>query len=112
MVVSLGAYHASGEWEFSLNEASKTMKANAGLSQLDVYERIRPKNLFFPTQTAGYFFQMAGVIANSVHGAGYDKSFVHAYVTKRRVMLHDGSSTSSLMRVSWSTGAVPMACSV
>ena len=76
------------------------MEANAGLSKLDVYERIRPTNLLSPTQTAGYFFQTAGVIANSVHGAGYDKSFVQAYVTKMRVMLHDGSSTSSLMRVS------------
>jgi len=91
MVVSLGAYTATGEWEFSLNEGAKLMKVNAGWSQLDVYERIRPKNLFFPTQTAGYFFQVAGVVANSVHGAGYSKSFVHAYVTQMRVMLHDGS---------------------
>merc|ERR1719469_440983 len=67
------------------------MKVNAGWSQLDVYERIRPENLWFPTQTAGYFFQMAGVIANTVHGAGYDKSFVYAYVTQMRVMLHDGT---------------------
>ena len=29
-------------------------------------------------------------ISNSVHGPGYDMSFVHAYFTKRRGMLHDG----------------------
>jgi len=91
MVVSLGAYETSGEWQYSLDVANKRMKVNAGWSQLDVYERIRPENFFFPTQTAGYFFQMAGMIANTVHGAGYKKSFVHASVTKMRVMLHDGS---------------------
>jgi len=92
MVVSLGAYKApTSEWEFSLDEANKVMKVNAGWSQLDVYERIRPKNLFMPSQTAGYFFQIAGVVANSVHGAGYRNSFIHSYVTKMRVMLADGS---------------------
>jgi len=90
MVVSLGAYKAPSDWEFSLDEGAKVMRVNAGWSQLDVYERIRPKNLFFPTQTAGYFFQIAGVVANSVHGAGYQNSFVHAYVTKMRVMTADG----------------------
>jgi len=93
MVVSLGGYHTSGEWEFSLDTSSNPpkMKVNAGFSQLDVYERIRPQDLFFPSQTAGYFFQIAGVVANSVHGAGYTKDFINAYVTKMRVMLHDGS---------------------
>jgi len=91
MVVSLGAYRAEGEWEFSLDKANKSIKVNAGWSSLDIYERIRPQHLFFPTQTAGYFFQMAGMMANSVHGAGYTKSFMHAYVTKMRVMLHDGT---------------------
>lgn len=91
MVVSLGAYSAPSDWQWSLDEAGKKMRVNAGWSQLDVYERIRPKNLFFPTQTAGYFFQIAGVVANTVHGAGYQNSFLHSYVTKMRVMLHDGS---------------------
>jgi len=92
MVVSLGAYKApTSEWEWTLDEGNKLMKVNAGWSQLDVYERIRPKGLFMPTQTAGYFFQIAGVVANSVHGAGYKNSFLHSYVTKMRVMLADGS---------------------
>lgn len=91
MVVSLGAYKAPGEWQFSLDEAGKIMKVNAGWSQLDVYERIRPKGLFFPSQTAGYFFQIAGVVANTVHGAGYQNSFIHSYVKQMRVMLHDGT---------------------
>jgi len=92
MVVSLGAYvSGDSDWEFSLDSSAMKVKVNAGWSQLDVYERIRPKDLFFPTQTAGYFFQMAGIVANTVHGAGYTKSFVHAYVTSMRVMLHDGT---------------------
>merc|ERR550532_1386401 len=92
MVVSLRAYSSGdSDWEFSLDRSAMKVKVNAGWSQLDVYERIRPQGLFFPTQTAGYFFQIAGVVANSVHGAGYRNSFINSYVTQMRVMLHDGS---------------------
>jgi len=38
---------------------------------------------------AGYFFQLGGIVANSVHGGGYNRGFIHSYVTRLRVMLHD-----------------------
>jgi len=90
-VVSLGQYEAPGEWQYSLDTSAKKVKVNAGWSQLDLYEKIRPLDLFLPSQTAGYFFQLGGVVANTVHGATYDKSFIHSYVTSMRVMLHDGT---------------------
>lgn len=91
MVVSLGAYQAPSDWEFQFSKADKLVRINAGWSQLDLYRRIRPEGFFMHTQTAGYFFQMAGIMANTVHGATYSKSFLHSYVTRMRVMLHDGT---------------------
>ncbi|CAE8635134.1 unnamed protein product [Polarella glacialis] len=53
--------------------------------------KIRPLNYFLPSQTAGYFFQLAGIVANTVHGGIYESGFIYEYVTRMRVMLHDGS---------------------
>merc|ERR1719226_283885 len=50
-----------------------------------------PWVFFLPAQTAGYFFALGGIVANSVHGGAYQAGFVHSYVTRLRVMSYDGS---------------------
>jgi len=93
-VISLGEYAAPGEWEFALHDmpdGSKRASVNAGWTQAHLFQRIRPLGLFVPAQTAGYFFQLGGVVANSVHGGGYNAGFIHSYVTRMRVMTFDGS---------------------
>lgn len=93
IVVSLAKYKAQGEWEFDLREDGPTasVTVNAGWTQLDLWARIRPKDLFVPGQTAGYFFQLAGIVANSVHGGAYREGFIHDLVTRMRVMLWNGT---------------------
>lgn len=94
VVVSLAEYTAVGEWEFELTEMpdrSARATVNAGWTQLDLYARIRPKNLFLPVITAGYFFQLGGIVANSVHGGNYEAGFINSFVTRMRVMMYDGT---------------------
>jgi len=45
-----------------------------------------------PTQSAGPIFQLGGMVANCVHGGNYQRGFLHEYVVRMRVMLHDGTS--------------------
>merc|ERR1740121_2608539 len=52
---------------------------------------IRPLNYFLPTQTAGPVFQLGGLVANCVHGGLYRRGFLHQYVRRMRVMMHDGT---------------------
>jgi len=92
-VISLAEYVAPDEWEFSMSslpDGSKRAKVNAGWSQANLYQKIRPQGFFVPAQTAGYFFALGGIVANSVHGGSYLHSFQHAYTTKMRVMTYDG----------------------
>lgn len=93
VVVSLAEYVAPGAWEFGMTfmpDGSARATVNAGWTQLHVYNRTRPLGYFMPAHTAGYFFQLGGIVANSVHGGGYGKGFVHSYVTRMRVMYYDG----------------------
>mmetsp|Transcript_120956 Transcript_120956/g.336810 ORF Transcript_120956/g.336810 Transcript_120956/m.336810 type:complete len:523 (-) Transcript_120956:715-2283(-) len=93
-VISLAEYTAPGEWEFGLRElpdGSARATANAGWTQAHLFEKIRPLGYFVPAQTAGYFFALGGIVANSVHGGAYDAGFVHSYTTRLRVMSFDGS---------------------
>jgi len=95
LTVSLAEYVAPDDWEFSLNEGANNKASvivNAGWSPLKLYEQIRPLNYFLPTQTSGPVFQLAGMVANCVHGGVYHTGFLHQYVTRMRVMLHDGTS--------------------
>jgi len=92
LVVSLAEYTAPGEWEFGLHDmpdGSKRATINAGLTQLHLFQRIRPLGFSVPAQTAGYFFSIGGIVANSVHGGGYGNGFIHGYTTRMRVMTHD-----------------------
>eukprot|EP00446_Apocalathium_sp_SHHI-4_P036775 CAMPEP_0177314768 /NCGR_PEP_ID=MMETSP0368-20130122/12102_1 /TAXON_ID=447022 ORGANISM="Scrippsiella hangoei-like, Strain SHHI-4" /NCGR_SAMPLE_ID=MMETSP0368 /ASSEMBLY_ACC=CAM_ASM_000363 /LENGTH=572 /DNA_ID=CAMNT_0018773923 /DNA_START=59 /DNA_END=1774 /DNA_ORIENTATION=+ len=94
LVLSLAEYTAPGEWEFGIRDmpnGSKRATANAGWTQFHLYEKIRPLGFFVPAQTAGYFFSLGGIVANSVHGGSYHSGFVHGYATRMRVMLFDGS---------------------
>jgi len=93
-VISLAEYVAPGDWEFSskdMPDGSMRATANAGWTQLHLYERVRPLGFFLPAQTAGYFFSLGGIVASSVHGGSYLAGFIHSYVTKMRVMKWDGS---------------------
>lgn len=95
IVVSLAEYTAPGEWEYTFKEQSvgkATVVVNAGWSPLQLYAEIRPKDYFLPTQSAGPIFQLGGMVANCVHGGNYRRGFLHQYVVKMRVMLHDGST--------------------
>lgn len=92
-VISLAEYTAPGEWEFGIRpmpDGSKRATVNAGWTQAHLFAKIRPLGFFVPAQTMGYFFQIGGVVANSVHGGAYDRGFIHSYVTRLRVMGHDG----------------------
>jgi len=94
LVVSLAEYVAPGEWEYTFKEESTgkaTVVVNAGWSPLQLYAQIRPLNYFLPTQTAGPVFQLGGLVANCVHGGNYQRGFLHQYVLRMRVMLHDGT---------------------
>jgi len=93
-VISLGEYKAPIEWEFSwrgMPDGSYRARVNAGWTQLNLYEKIRPFGYFLPAQTAGYFFQLGGIVANSVHGGTYNEGFVHSYATAMRVMFWNGT---------------------
>lgn len=107
-VTSLGTYTAPEEYNFQLNESDTdcgepgsfvgdtlntpnkgtciTAWFNAGFSLFNVASLIRPHNLFTAANPAGYFFQVGGVIANSVHGPGYDNGFLFETVLAMRVM--------------------------
>mmetsp|Transcript_15442 Transcript_15442/g.44218 ORF Transcript_15442/g.44218 Transcript_15442/m.44218 type:complete len:651 (-) Transcript_15442:145-2097(-) len=94
LVVSLAEYTAPSDWEFKIDHQSGSkalVRVNAGWNQLQLYAKMRPQGYFLPTQTAGYFFQIAGVVANTVHGSTYREGFSHEGVTAMRVMLADGS---------------------
>jgi hypothetical protein len=96
IVISLGRYHLSddswcSEGDFCLDTSKGLARANAGRSWLDLYQVIRPLGWFVPTQTAGYFFSIAGTVLGTVHGGAYGKTFVHGYVHRMRVMLWDGT---------------------
>jgi len=94
LVVSLARYTAPGAWEYNLTVrpgGNASVTVNAGWTQLQLMAKIRPLNYFLPSFTAGYFFQLGGIVANTVHGGVYDAGFIYEYVTRMRVMLHDGT---------------------
>lgn len=94
LVISLGEFASSDvEWQFGLRilpDGSARATVNAGWTLLHLFSRIRPHGYFLPTVTAGYYFSLGGIVANSVHGGGYNSGFIYSYVTRMRVMLHDG----------------------
>eukprot|EP00927_Polykrikos_kofoidii_P000139 TRINITY_DN10055_c0_g1_i1.p1 TRINITY_DN10055_c0_g1~~TRINITY_DN10055_c0_g1_i1.p1 ORF type:complete len:799 (+),score=106.42 TRINITY_DN10055_c0_g1_i1:78-2474(+) len=96
VVISLGRYELNdATWcangDFCLDKLQKLVRSNAGRSWLDLYAFMRPSGWFIPTQTAGYFFSIAGCLLGTVHGGAYGQTFVHGYVRRMRVMLWDGS---------------------
>lgn len=94
LVVSLAEYSTYGAWEFGLRDmpdGGKRATVNAGWTQFHLFEKVRPLGYFVPAQTAGYFFQLGGITAQSVHGGSYLSGFVHSYATRMRVMSWDGS---------------------
>merc|ERR1712151_1311525 len=60
-------------------------------TQLHLFKRTRPRGFFVPAQTAGYFFSLGGIVANSVHGGAYNEGFINEYVTQMRVMDWEGN---------------------
>lgn len=96
VVVSLDEYVASDpEWAETVliheGAESATVRASAGMTQLDLYSFIRPKHYFLPTITPSYFFTLGGLVANFVHGSSFGKGPYNDYVQSMRVMLHDGN---------------------
>jgi hypothetical protein len=96
VVVSLDQYVASEpEWAETvlINEGADfaTVRASAGLTQLDLYSFIRPRDYFLHTITPSYFFTLGGLVANFVHGSSFGKGPYNDYVQSMRVMLHDGN---------------------
>lgn len=79
--------------EDAFDPATLTSRARspAGRSFADLYNVIRPRHFFLPTQTAGWFFSQAGVALNAVHGGVYDADFLNRYCVGMRVMYFDGT---------------------
>ena len=96
VVVSLDKYVASDlNWEriMLINEGEDDtyVRAHAGMTQLDLYSFLRPNHYFLPSNTAGFFFTLGGVMAGFVHGGTFKEGPLHDSVRSMRVMLHDGS---------------------
>jgi len=93
-VISLGEFKSYDPyWEFDFHGEPGNQRAtvNAGWTQLHLFQHTRPRGYFVPAQTAGYFFSLGGIVANSVHGGAYNAGFVNEYVTALRVMDHAGN---------------------
>merc|ERR1712176_766094 len=76
-------------WQYDFHvgdDGSQRATVNAGWTQLHLFKRTRPHGFFVPAQTAGYFFSIGGIVANSVHGGAYNEGFINEYVTRMRVM--------------------------
>jgi len=95
VVLSLGEFTSSDPfWEFDFHkgeDGSQRASVNAGWTQLHLFKKIRPHGYFVPAQTAGYFFALGGIVANSVHGGAYNEGFINEYVTRMRVMDWEGN---------------------
>ena len=97
VVVSLADYAPNdADWNFVIDEQGFDEphgRFPGRATQLDMYQRIRGNghNYFLSSQTAGWMFSMGGIISNSVHGGLDEQSYIHAYVTRLRVMYADGS---------------------
>jgi len=93
IAISLAKYEPDDkEWRDNIiqENGKSSVRIPTGRSLLDLVSIIRPKNLFTPTQTAGFIFTVGGIMANTVHGGLYGKGFANYYVTKMRVMLSNG----------------------
>jgi len=93
-VISLGEFTSTDPyWQFHFHGESGARRAtvNAGWTQLHLFKQTRPRGYFVPAQTAGYFFSLGGIVANSVHGGAYNAGFINEYVTKLRVMDYSGA---------------------
>ena len=93
IAISLASYKPDdADWNANIikENGESSVRIPSGASLLDLVSFIRPKNLFTPTQTAGFIFAVGGVVANTVHGGFYGKGFSNYYVTKMRVMLSNG----------------------
>jgi hypothetical protein len=83
-VISLTNMDLSGPWEKWMLKNTITdnkIRVEAGKSFKDLYKVIRPQNYFLPTQTAGGFFTIGGVIQGPVHGGVFGKGMINEYVT-------------------------------
>jgi hypothetical protein len=68
---------------------------SAGASFLDLMALARPRGLVMPTQTAGFFFSIGGVVLNpSVHGGSFGQGRMNSLVMSLRVMLANGTATT------------------
>jgi FAD binding domain len=92
-VITLSCYKPSTPgWEQIMLDTSKgTVRVPAGRTLLDLYAVIRPEGYFLPTQTAGWFFTVGGVISSSVHGGMFGADMLNRYVVGVLVMQADGS---------------------
>jgi len=93
IAVSLAKYEPDDkEWRDNIiqENGKSSVRIPTGRSLLDLVSLIRPKNLYTPTQTAGFIFAVGGIMANTVHGGFYGKGFSNYYVTKMRVVLSNG----------------------
>merc|ERR1712190_241579 len=90
VVLSLGEFTSSDPyWQYDFHvgdDGTQRATVNAGWTQLHLFKRTRPRGFFVPAQTAGYFFSIGGIVANSVHGGAYNEGFINEYVTRMRVM--------------------------
>ncbi|KAJ1569411.1 hypothetical protein HK096_003192 [Nowakowskiella sp. JEL0078] len=92
VILSLAKYQPPAEWKEVLNEPLLTVRMGAGQTFLDLMSFARPKGYVMVTQTAGWFFSLAGVLMNpSVHGATFHEDRLTSILVAVRVMLADGS---------------------
>lgn len=69
-----------------------SIRISAGASFLQLMAAARPQGLVLPTQTAGFFFSVGGVVMNpSVHGGTFGEGRLNALVMSLRVMLWNGT---------------------
>ena len=70
-------------------DGSKCATVNVGWTQVHLGWRIYPLGFFLLSQMTGCFFQLRGIVANSVHERAYDVGFIHSYAIRLRVMIYD-----------------------
>lgn len=91
-VINLSRYvPPAPTWSDGLSQSTGTLLVSAGKSFLDVMALVRPYGWILPTQTAGPFFSVGGVVSNTVSGGVLGEGFMYDCVVGARVALSNGT---------------------
>ena len=92
LVLNLADYVPPSSWAQVVNTQTGTIRVSGGASFLELIAAARPKGFLMESQTAGWFFQVAGVMMNpSVHGGTLGQGHIMDSVTGLRVMRANGT---------------------